>query len=172
MITKNSRQLVALITLLVCLQLMFVSCAAKNPNLTAAQKVEFEVNRDLAAIATANLALTKDVVAVDQTLNLVPKPTINSILTYNKLIASLHSQAIGVLRETVTGADGKPVLAPWPVRAQKAFTILQQSQELPPDISVFLNKPQTNAGVAAVITAVQTIQGLVVAILAQTKGVQ
>lgn len=132
----------------------------KNPNLTATQKAEYTVNQNLAAMAKLNRGLAEDVVKADAT-GLVPKAITNEILTWNKTIATLNGEAVGIMQSP----------QPWPTRAQAVFAILQKGN-LPTNVTGWLNSPSTDQTVKAVIASVSAVQGLIVGIISSTKGVQ
>lgn len=146
--------------LVVGLLLVGSSCAAlKNSSLTATQKAEYTTNQNLAAIAKLNLAVTKDIISLNQA-GLVGNhnATVNSILNYNRLVATLDSQAVGIMQ------SGQP----WPTRAQQVFTMFQQAK-MPADVSAFLNNPSTDKTVKALISTIQTIQNTINAVIAATQ---
>jgi hypothetical protein len=147
--TKRSWQAAVFAVLLVITLAQINEGCAKRVPMTQAQAVTLNLNQALAAISTTNQAVATGVIGLNKS-GLVKNDLTNSILNYSRLVAQSVITAENIQKGSLSDADKaaavKSALAPL---------------KLPADVSALLASQQTDAGVAGLITTINSLQTLI-----------
>jgi hypothetical protein len=113
------------------------------------QDAAFQVNRTVAAISTANLAMASSVIQLNG-LGKIDNDLTNQILNYNRDVATTVKASVVILQ------SGKQ----WNVIAPQVLALLR-SVQLPPNVATFVKQPAVDVGVQALVAVIQTVELLI-----------
>ena len=128
-------------------------CAIKSATvLTPTQQVSFTLNQTLSVVAAINKSLATDVIGLSNS-GLISKPLTNSVLTWQRVVATQIIVAESIQQSTMTDAQKAAAI-------RAAFA----QMPLPADVAALLSAPQTSQAVMALITTIQSLVSLIVSV--------